>query len=79
MDPDLAREGLDELASLRPVASSIEPDPGSDNGRVSALEMSNYMRNQLLRDSDWAGMAHSIEIRVPSLRIAGTDRSWPSA
>jgi asparagine synthase (glutamine-hydrolysing) len=23
------------------------------------------MRNQLLRDSDWAGMAHSIEIRVP--------------
>ena len=65
MDPDLARKGLDELASLRPVASSIEPDPGSDNGRVSALEMSNYMRNQLLRDSDWAGMAHSIEIRVP--------------
>jgi asparagine synthase (glutamine-hydrolysing) len=24
-----------------------------------------YMRNQLLRDSDWAGMAHSVEIRVP--------------
>jgi len=23
------------------------------------------MRNQLLRDSDWAGMAHSVEIRVP--------------
>jgi asparagine synthase (glutamine-hydrolysing) len=23
------------------------------------------MRNQLLRDSDWAGMAHSLEIRVP--------------
>jgi asparagine synthase (glutamine-hydrolysing) len=23
------------------------------------------MRNQLLRDADWAGMAHSIEIRVP--------------
>ena len=65
MDPDLAREGLEELASLRPITSSIEPDPGSDNGRVSALEISNYMRNQLLRDSDWAGMAHSIEIRVP--------------
>ncbi|MEE9250632.1 MAG: asparagine synthase-related protein, partial [Alphaproteobacteria bacterium] len=24
-----------------------------------------YMRNQLLRDADWAGMAHSLEIRVP--------------
>ena len=23
------------------------------------------MRNQLLRDADWAGMAHSIEIRMP--------------
>jgi asparagine synthase (glutamine-hydrolysing) len=23
------------------------------------------MRNQLLRDADWAGMAHGIEIRVP--------------
>jgi asparagine synthase (glutamine-hydrolysing) len=33
--------------------------------RVTALEMSWYMRNQLLRDADWAGMAHSLEIRVP--------------
>ena len=24
-----------------------------------------YMKNQLLRDADWAGMAHSLEIRVP--------------
>jgi asparagine synthase (glutamine-hydrolysing) len=23
------------------------------------------MRNQLLRDADWAGMAHSLEIRLP--------------
>jgi asparagine synthase (glutamine-hydrolysing) len=23
------------------------------------------MRNQLLRDADWAGMAHSVEIRCP--------------
>ena len=32
---------------------------------VSALETTFYMRNQLLRDADWAGMAHSVEIRVP--------------
>jgi asparagine synthase (glutamine-hydrolysing) len=30
-----------------------------------ALEASNYMRNQLLRDNDWASMAHTVELRVP--------------
>lgn len=34
-------------------------------GEISALETSVYMRNQLLRDADWASMAHSIELRVP--------------
>ena len=29
------------------------------------LESSLYMRNQLLRDTDWASMAHSLEVRVP--------------
>jgi asparagine synthase (glutamine-hydrolysing) len=24
-----------------------------------------YLRNQLLRDSDWASMAHSLELRTP--------------
>ena len=28
------------------------------------------MRNQLLRDADWAGMAHSLEIRTPLVDIA---------
>jgi asparagine synthase (glutamine-hydrolysing) len=65
MDPDLAREGLRRLKPRRRVAASIEPDPGSDMARVCALESTNYMRNQLLRDTDWAGMAHSLEIRVP--------------
>lgn len=29
------------------------------------MESSLYLRNQLLRDADWAGMAHSLEVRVP--------------
>lgn len=33
--------------------------------RVSILESYLYMKNQLLRDTDWASMAHSVEIRVP--------------
>jgi asparagine synthase (glutamine-hydrolysing) len=32
---------------------------------VHLLESTQYMRNQLLRDSDWASMAHSLELRVP--------------
>jgi asparagine synthase (glutamine-hydrolysing) len=29
------------------------------------MEASLYMRNQLLRDADWASMAHSVEVRTP--------------
>jgi len=32
---------------------------------VSVLESTWYMRNQLLRDTDWASMTHSVEVRVP--------------
>lgn len=37
--------------------------------KVSALETQWYMKNQLLRDTDWASMAHSIEVRVPFVDI----------
>ena len=65
LDPELLSEGMRRLKPLERVAASMRPDPDSDMGRVCALESSNYMRNQLLRDSDWAGMAHSLEIRTP--------------
>jgi asparagine synthase (glutamine-hydrolysing) len=65
MDCDFAHEGLRRLRPLRRLAASLAPDPGSDVARVCALESAHYMRNQLLRDADWAGMAHSLEIRVP--------------
>jgi asparagine synthase (glutamine-hydrolysing) len=32
---------------------------------VSELELTRYMRNQLLRDSDVMSMAHGLELRVP--------------
>jgi asparagine synthase (glutamine-hydrolysing) len=65
MDPELAREGLERLQPLRRLAHDLRPDPGSDVGRVCVLESAHYMRNQLLRDADWAGMAHGLEIRTP--------------
>jgi asparagine synthase (glutamine-hydrolysing) len=65
MDAEIAREGLRRLKPLKRLAASLMPEPRADSGRVCVLESVNYMRNQLLRDADWAGMAHSIEIRVP--------------
>ena len=65
MDRDLVREGLRRLKPLRRLGATLMPDPGDDAARVCALESGHYLRNQLLRDADWAGMAHSLEIRVP--------------
>lgn len=62
---EIAREGLERLDPLRIIECAVTPDPGSAFARVSALESSLYLRNQLLRDMDWASMAHSLEVRVP--------------
>jgi asparagine synthase (glutamine-hydrolysing) len=65
MDAEIAHEGLRRLKPLRRLGNSLMPDPGHDASRVCVLESAHYMRNQLLRDADWVGMAHSLEIRVP--------------
>ncbi|MFZ5783662.1 MAG: asparagine synthase (glutamine-hydrolyzing) [Pseudomonadota bacterium] len=66
LDPDLVRDGLRRLAPLSRIAAVLQAGgPLSDFDRVAAMETSLYMRNQLLRDADWAGMAHGVEIRVP--------------
>ncbi len=65
MGEEAAREGLARLQPLDLIGAALTPEPGTDFGRVAALEAALYMRNQLLRDADWAGMAHGIEIRVP--------------
>ena len=75
LDPDLVREGWRDLGSIQQMNALVRPfrdlqgisPQQADFLRVSALEMSYYMRSQLLRDADWAGMAHSVEIRVPLL------------
>jgi asparagine synthase (glutamine-hydrolysing) len=68
MDPDMARAGWEELQPLARLGETI-PDIPEDFLKVSALEMVWYMRNQLLRVADWAGMAHCLEIRVPLVDI----------
>jgi asparagine synthase (glutamine-hydrolysing) len=62
---EVAEEGLRRLDLLHLIERAVTPDPGTPFGRVAALESSLYLRNQLLRDMDWASMAHSLEVRVP--------------
>ncbi len=68
LDRDMVRQGLADLgldARMARTANGARPRQA-----LSALELSWYMRSQLLRDADWAGMAHSLEVRVPLVDIA---------
>lgn len=66
--PDMARAGWNELNSMARLEDTHRP---ISQGwlKVMALETTWYMRNQLLRDADWAGMAHGLEIRTPLVDI----------
>ncbi len=66
MDADMARQGCGRPAHAgNSWTAPHHAPPTRSRLAISALEMSWYMRNQLLRDTDWTGMAHSLEIRVP--------------
>ncbi|MGQ0663932.1 MAG: asparagine synthase (glutamine-hydrolyzing) [Pseudomonadota bacterium] len=76
LPPAMAVEGwreLDPLSRLEAAVEGLEPA----RLKVSALELSWYMRHQLLRDADWAGMAHSLEIRVPFVDVELLSRLAP--
>jgi len=65
LDQETVRQGLADLDPLGHIQRVLEPQPAAPFARVATLETCLYMRNQLLRDTDWASMAHSIEVRVP--------------
>jgi len=68
LDGELVREGWRDLATISQLKATTT-GVMSSRLRVSALEMAWYMRNQLLRDADWASMAHSLEVRVPLVDV----------
>lgn len=76
LDPDLVREGWRSLETRARLGATID---GIQTNRlkITALESSWYMRNQLLRDTDWASMAHSLEVRVPLVDWALLQRIAP--
>lgn len=68
LDPDTVIEGLRQLALPARLSQACQ-GLKSERQKISALETQIYMQGQLLRDTDWAGMAHSLEIRTPLVDI----------
>lgn len=64
LDGDFVKQGWDSL-QLFPHLHQTERSVASPYLKAVSLEMTWYMQQQLLRDTDWASMAHSLEIRVP--------------
>lgn len=81
--PDEAARLAEALTQQSPAVSDwLLPDlPKHPLAVVSELELTCYMRNQLLRDSDVFSMAHGLELRVPfvDVRLAQTLLSIPPA
>jgi asparagine synthase (glutamine-hydrolysing) len=65
MDEERVREGLSRLREPDRLVQMLSPEPDTMRAKISVLEASQYLRNQLLRDMDWASMYHSLEVRVP--------------
>jgi len=60
--PDLAKEAFEDLNTY----FHLDGTKINDNAnQVSFLEITRYLTNQLLRDTDVFGMTHSLEVRVP--------------
>lgn len=47
--------------------TKIDLSENSDLSNIKIFEISNYVKNQLLKDSDWASMSNAVELRVPLL------------
>jgi asparagine synthase (glutamine-hydrolysing) len=77
LDHETVAEGMRRLQVLDYISAAIAPRPKTAFGKVASLESSLYMRNQLLRDTDWASMAHSLEVRVPLVDAALLRRVAP--
>lgn len=85
LDPETIRLGIESLQLPHSIEMAITPCPRSSFAIVASMEASLYMRNQLLRDTDWASMAHSWRFvcHWSTLRcLLGSCRTsitWPAA
>ena len=75
MGIDMAQEGIARLGGTPPA---MTPANARDSAAaVGLLDSVHYLRNQLLRDSDWASMGHSLELRTPLVDATLLDTLGP--
>ena len=65
MGPELAAMALRDFEVNHWVQTMTGPLPDNSRLALGQIESMSYLRNQLLRDSDWASMDHSVELRTP--------------
>lgn len=68
MGADAARVGMRRLGAIPPAMNGNRPS--SVGGQICMLDSTLYLKNMLLRDSDWTSMAHSLELRTPLVDAA---------
>jgi asparagine synthase (glutamine-hydrolysing) len=77
LDESWLKEGLAKLSSRRALMRTLS-EKSNIHAQVAALESCWYMRNQLLRDTDWSSMAHGLEVRVPFVDFVLLKRLAPA-
>ena len=81
LDESWVVEGLERLATTSALGATLAPlhaAGATQHARIAALESCWYMRNQLLRDTDWSSMAHGVEVRVPFVDFSLLERLGPA-
>lgn len=80
LDEAWLAEGLAAVTDGRLASEVLRDFPAGVplHAQISALESCLYMRNQLLRDTDWASMAFGLEVRTPYVDAALIGRLAPA-
>jgi asparagine synthase (glutamine-hydrolysing) len=79
LDESWLNEGLERLSTFGAIAGTLSTlATARPHAQVAALESIWYMRNQLLRDTDWSSMAHGLEVRVPFVDACLLERLGPA-
>ena len=81
LDESWLNEGLERLSTIGAITktlSALSRAGATPYAQIAALESIWYMRNQLLRDTDWSSMAHGVEVRVPFVDACLLERVGPA-
>jgi asparagine synthase (glutamine-hydrolysing) len=81
LDESWVKEGWERLSTIKAISQTVDALHTANvsvHAQIAAIESCWYMRNQLLRDTDWSSMAHGLEVRVPYVDATLLDRLGPA-